>query len=176
MYDLLADVKLSIELEKKGYKFYTETAAKTKNPLAASTLSSLAARERIHIERIMEFYQNLTGEKILKSDWLKTVEFPPTRADLLKPILEKLEKNLQQKFETQKDIVDAYHIAEGLEVDSYTLYEKIAKETSDATAKSFYSALALEERGHYAILDETLQYLDNPGEWYRLKERWIVEG
>ncbi|MFC1540634.1 ferritin family protein, partial [Candidatus Margulisiibacteriota bacterium] len=67
-------------------------------------------------------------------------------------------------------------IAEGLETDSYKLYDKVAKESKDKTAQKFYAALAQEEKEHYAILEETLQYLDNPGDWFKKEERWIVEG
>lgn len=172
----LAETKLAIELEQKGCDFYCATAGKTKNPLAASTLGGLAKRELLHIKRIKEFYHNLTGEGKLAANWLAGVEVPPSKAELLKPILESLKKNLDRKFETQKDITEAYQIAEGLERDSYTLYEKIAKESPDEIARKFYSALALEEREHYAILDDTLLYLNDPGEWYRLQEKWIVEG
>jgi rubrerythrin len=176
MSDLLEDVKMSISLEKKGYDFYSETAAETKNPLAASTLSSLAERELLHIEKIKEFEKNLTGEKKLASDWLKGVETPPTKKALLKPILDKLKAALGKKFETSEDINEAYNIAEGLERDSYALYDKISGETSDAAAKKFYAALAQEEREHYAILEETLQYLNDPGDWFKDKERWVIEG
>jgi rubrerythrin len=174
--DIKPDVKLSIELEKKGYAFYTATAAKTKNPLAASTLSSLADRERLHIERIMEFYLSLSGEKNLKSDWLRGVEVPPTRVQLLKPILIKLKRGLSQRIESEQEINEAYQIAEGLERDSFTLYDKISKESDDPTARKFYAALAQEEREHYSILDETLQYLNDPADWFKKEERWIVEG
>ena len=176
MNDIIEDVKLSIELEKKGYDFYTKTAAKTSNPLAVSTLNSLAEREIEHLNKIREFYQDITGEKKLRGDWLKNVSVPPSKKDLLKPILNNLKASLDKKFETDKDINEAYKIAEGLERDSYTLYDKISKKSSDETAKKFYAALAEEEREHYAILDETLKYLDHPGEWYREQERWLVEG
>ncbi|MCU0641903.1 MAG: ferritin family protein [Candidatus Margulisbacteria bacterium] len=174
--DIKADVKFSIELEKKGYAFYRDTAARTKNPLAASTLSSLAEREQVHIERIMEYYLSLTGEQILRSDWLKEVAVPPTRAQLLKPILLKLKSLLSKKIETTAEINEAYEIAEGLERDSFTLYDQISKKSADPTAQKFYASLAQEEREHYAILDETLQYLNSPGDWFRKEERWIVEG
>lgn len=157
MKDLIADVKLSIELEKKGYDFYTKTAKKTNNPLAVSTLSSLAERELLHLEKIKEFYLNLTGEKKLASDWLKDVEVSPTKAALLKTIIEKLQKSLESKFETQKEINEAYLIAEGLERDSFTLYDKIAAESTDQTANIFYAALAREEKEHFDILDSTLR-------------------
>ena len=176
MNDLIADTKLAIELEKKGYDFYTRTAEKTKNPLASSTLSGLAERELEHLNKVREFYQNLTGEKKLAGDWLKGVELPPRKEELLRPILMKLKESLNKKFESEKDINEAYKIAEGLERDSYNLYDRIARESSDETARKFYSALALEEREHYAILEETLQYLNSPGDWFKKEERWIVEG
>lgn len=176
MPDLIADTKFAIGLEEKGYAFYQETAGKTNNPLAISTLNSLAERELLHIERIKAFYQNITDKKPLQKDWLEKATVPPSRAALLKPILEKLKIGLNQRFETTKEINNAYAIAEGLERDSFSLYERIASEASDETTKKFFSALAKEEHEHFAILDETLEYLENPGEWYRLKERWIVEG
>jgi len=176
MNDLIADTKLAIELEKKGYDFYTETAKKTSNPLASSTLKSLAVREMEHLNRVKEFYQDIAGEKKLKSDWLKGVEIPPKKEEILKPILQKLKSALDKKFETDKEINDAYMIAEGLERDSFNLYDKISKESDNEIAKKFYAALAQEEREHYAILEETLQYLNNPGDWFKKEERWIVEG
>jgi rubrerythrin len=176
MYDLLADVKLSIELEEKGHDFYVLTAAKTRNPLAVATLSGLAEREQEHIRRISEFYGSLTGGRKLEASWLTVVQTPPDKKALLEPILKKLKDNLNQKFETEADINEAYKIAEGLETDSFVLYDKIARETTDPTAKKFYAALASEEREHYDILEDTLRYLNDPGDWYREQERWIVEG
>jgi rubrerythrin len=101
---------------------------------------------------------------------------PPRKEELLRPILLKLKESLDKKFQTEKDVNEAYKIAEGLERDSFNLYERISKESTDETAKKLYSALALEEREHYAILEETLNYLNNPGDWFKKEERWIVEG
>ncbi len=176
MNDILADTKLAIELEKKGFDFYSRTAARTSNPLAASTLTGLAEREILHLNKIKEFYMNLTGEKKLKDDWLKGVEVPPRKEELLRLILNKLKDILSKPFEVQKDIEEAYRAAEGLERDSYNLYDKISKESKDEIARKFYAALAQEERDHYAILEDTLQYLNNPGDWFKKEERWIVEG
>ncbi|MFH1386760.1 MAG: ferritin family protein [bacterium] len=176
MIDLITETKLAIELEKKGYDLYFKVAAKTSNPLAASTMSSLADRELLHIERIRSFYLDMTGEKKLPSDWLKGVEVSPTKEELLLPIFNKLKLNLNKKFETQADISESYVIAEGLERDSYHLYDKLSKGSTNEIAKKFFAALAIEEREHYSILEDTLLYLNDPGEWYRLQERWIVEG
>ncbi len=176
MSDLKADAKLAIELEKNGHDFYKQAAAKTNNPLAKATLDSLGERELEHLAKVTEFYQNLTCDKTLPADWLKAVEVPPTKQQLLKMILFKLENSLKNKFESIEEINKAYGVAEDLERDSYHLYARIAKESTDNTTKKFFAALAEEENEHYAILDETLQYLNTPGDWFKKEERWIVEG
>ncbi|MBN2058382.1 MAG: ferritin family protein [Candidatus Saganbacteria bacterium] len=176
MNTLISDTKLAIELEKKGYDFYMTTAQKTTNPLAKSTLESLAERELVHEAKIKEFYQDLTKKQKLPSDWLKGVEVPPKREQLLQPILKRLKAALNQDFQTEQALNEAYQIAEGLEKESYNLYTDIAKKSDDEITKKFYSALAQEEQEHYAILDETMQYLNNPGDWFKKEERWIVEG
>ncbi|MFA6432123.1 MAG: ferritin family protein [Candidatus Margulisiibacteriota bacterium] len=173
---LLSDTKLAIELEKKGYELYSQTSAKTTNPLAKNVFSSLADRELIHLEKIKEFYKSLSGEATLKSDWLKGTSIPMAKNELLKTITEKLKQSLSKEFTTQSDINEAYLVAEGLERDSYTFYEKISKESTDELVKKFYMALAQEEREHYDILDETQLYLNDPQEWFRRQEKWIVEG
>jgi len=176
MNNLIADTKLAIELEKKGYDFYMQTAGKTMNPLVISTMSSLADREMEHLAKIKEFYLNLTNEKKLASDWLKGVEIAPTKKELLTVIITKLKANLDREFETEQDINEAYLVAEGLETDSYNLYKKVSDESQDETAKKFFAALAIEEQEHYDILSESLQYLSRPGDWFKEQERWIVEG
>ena len=95
MTDLKTDTKLAIELEEKGHDFYSSTARKVNNPLAKSTLESLADRELVHLEKVKEFYRNLTGEQKLPEGWLKNVEVPPSKAELLKPILDKLKTGLE---------------------------------------------------------------------------------
>ena len=176
MNNLVTDTKLSIELEKKGYDFYVYTAANTTNPLAAATLNSLADRELEHLVRIKEFYLDITGAKKLQADWLKGIDLFPSKKELLTQIINKLRDSLDKKFETQEDINDLYIIAEGLERDSYNLYTKITGESSDETTKKLYSALAKEEQEHFDILDESMQYLNRPGDWFKEQERWIVEG
>lgn len=176
MDQFMKDAKLALDMEKEGYKFYCETAQKTNNPLAKATFEGLAKREQEHAKRIKELSQEISGEKKLPGNWLKEVEVAPDKKALLKPILQKLKSALNQKFETTEEINKAYEIAKGLEKDGYNLYDKIAREAEDEKGQKLFLALAQEEREHFSILDETLQYLNTPGDWFKDKERWIVEG
>ncbi len=175
MNDILADAKLAVEMEKKGYEFYTKSAKKSSNELLKSTLNSLAEREIIHINKIRALYQSLSGEKP-KGDWLKDVFVPPQKAELLKTILNKLKDNLDKQIEIKTDESEIYETAKGLEKDGFDFYNKISKDNPDKNVKEFFANLAEEENEHFAILDETVKYLQNPGDWFKDQEHWILEG
>ncbi|OGC36076.1 hypothetical protein A2311_00475 [candidate division WOR-1 bacterium RIFOXYB2_FULL_48_7] len=172
--ELLNDLKLAVDLEQRGFDYYTKTAGKTSNPLVVSTFNSLAERELLHLERAKSIYQNLTGQVPLPADLADKISI--SRAKLLAPILHHLKKGLAKDFSSTSDMNMAYKVAEEMEQFSYKLYDKINAEATDPLVKKFYAALALEEREHFAILQETLVYLNDPGEWYRQNERWIIEG
>lgn len=176
MKDIKAEVALAIELEKKGYNHYAGAAAKTGNPLAKATLKSLADREFLHLHRIEELYKSLTGSRQLGNDWLKDFEIAPSKKKLLSPILQNLKAHLEETKGEVANLTSTYQIAEGFEKESFDLYDRIAKDSKEELTRKFFTALAAEEREHFTILEETLQYLNNPGEWYRQQERWIVEG
>ena len=88
----------------------------------------------------------------------------------------KLSQQLKEKTRGEADLKNAYEVALELEKASYELYRKLAGQTPDSQAKQFFEFLMGEENTHYELLSETLEYLDRPGDWYREKERWIVEG
>jgi len=176
MGTLLADTKFAMELEERGYAFYSEAAQKTKNPLAISTLRSLAEREREHELKIGELYRKLEKEQPPEPHWLKNYQVPLAKKELLRPILEQLKASLNQEFKNEEDLDKIYETAKELERKSFELYEKIAAENKEEIIKQFYSSLAKEEREHYDILEETQQYLNHPADWFRKEERWIVEG
>jgi rubrerythrin len=48
--------------------------------------------------------------------------------------------------------------------------------SADPSSKKFFEFLMGEENNHYELLSETLEYLNSPKDWYREKEKWIVEG
>lgn len=176
MANILSDLKLAVELEKKGYDFYAQSAAKTKVPLLSATFDGLASRELVHIKAIKKIAEKLNVEKEPKGDWLRGIFVPVQKKDLLKPIIEKLKENIEKKVETGKDITEIYETAKGFEKDSVALYERLSSEALELDLRNFFAALAIEENEHFVILDETLQYLNNPGEWFKEQERWIVEG
>ena len=176
MIDLIADTKLALELEEKGYGFYTGAAQQTENKLIKAVFQGLAERELIHKNRITQIYQELTNTKRLPANWLKEAAVTPAKAALMQPILKLLAEALKNNPADKTDQTTTYKIAEELERNSFALYQKISQETDNPVAKQFYAALAKEEDEHFAILEDTLLYLNNPGDWFKKEEHWIVDG
>jgi rubrerythrin len=157
----------ALSMEKNGYDVYTKAAQKTKNALGRTTLEAIAKKELDHIKAIEEFSAKNLDRSIAAIN-------PKDKKEYVLPIMEKMKKALDEK--TANDLNNAYKVAMGLEKESFNLYKKLKGESADAKTKQFFDFLMKEENTHYELLQDTLEYLDRPGDWYREQERWIVEG
>lgn len=169
MGDLNQALDTAMEMEKRGYELYRKAAAKTRNKFGQITLEAIAEKELDHMKAIEEFAaQNLH----LAIESIQAKE----KSDYIRRIMAKLAGQLEKKTSDDADLRNAYEVAMKLEKESYALYQKLGGEATDSVAKQFFSFLMKEESNHYDLLSETLQYLDRPGDWFREKERWLVEG
>jgi rubrerythrin len=159
----------ALSMEKNGYDVYMKAAQKTKNSLGKTTLEAIAKKELDHIKAIEEFSAKNMDKAISDIN-------PKEKKEYVMPIMEKMKKALDEKTSNDADLNNAYKVAMGLEMESFNLYKKLKGGSGDAKAKQFFDFLMKEENTHYEILQDTLEYLDRPGDWYREQERWIVEG
>ncbi len=169
MEELSQALKTALDMEKKGYELYTKAAKKTSNVLGKSTLEAIARKEQDHMRAIDEFAcQNIKGA-------ISAVN-PKSKKDYVKPIMAKLAKTLDKEITSDADLEKAYKAALELERNSYNFYKDLRDGSKDAETKKFFEFLMGEENTHYELLEETLEYLNKPANWYREQERWIVEG
>ncbi len=173
MKDISEALSLAISLEKKGYDVYMSAAEKTANRLGRETFKAIAAKEIDHINAIEVFIRAASGTgTIAKAIEALNVQ---TKEDYLKSIFEKLKGSIESSVKPDSDLEKAYEVAMGLERDSYDLYRRLAAEAETAEVKKFFEFLMGEENNHYEILQDTMQYLNKPKDWYREQERWLVE-
>ena len=168
MENLSEALRAAIDMEKKGYELYMSAAEKTSNKLGRETLEAIAVKELDHIAAIQKFSSDINAA-------IGTIN-PAPKKDYVKPIMDALRAELEVKVKPDSDLEKAYEVAMGLEKDSYALYEKLAGKAEDPQAKKFFEFLMGEENIHYELLQETLEYLNNPGDWFKEQERWMVEG
>jgi rubrerythrin len=74
------------------------------------------------------------------------------------------------------DVFSAYKIAMKFEEDGAKMYEEAAKKTADTNAKMIYQFMNIQENEHYRLLAESLNYLENPQQWFLEAEKPHFEG
>jgi rubrerythrin len=174
MNSTLEAMKIALDMEKKGYQAYLAAAQRTLNTLGRSTLEAIAAQELEHIKAIEGYCQrpeadpeaaNLIGQ-IRQSE----------KKDYVRAIIEKIGSQLNEKINSEADLSAAYKTAMEIERASYILYKNLSQEAVAPTVKAFFQFMMVQENTHFELFQETLEYLDRPGDWFREQERWIVEG
>jgi rubrerythrin len=175
MKDISEALSLAITLEKKGYDVYITAAERTSNKLGRETLKAIAAKEIDHINAIETFIAaGPSGSgAIAKAVSALNVK---TKEEYLKSIFDKLRGQLEAGVKPDPDLEKAYEVAMGLERDSYELYRKLASGAETSEIRKFFDFLMGEENNHYEILQDTMQYLNKPADWFRQQEKWIMEG
>ena len=175
MKSTLEAMKIALDMEKKGYQAYMDAAHKTQNQLGRSTLEAIAAQELEHIKGIEGYCQRPEADpdaarligQIRHSE----------KKDYIRGIIAKLGGQLNDKVAAAgADLSETYKTAMELERQSYVFYKDLSREASVPSVKSFFQFMMEQENTHFELFQETLEYLDRPGDWFREQERWIVEG
>ncbi|MEM2954789.1 MAG: ferritin family protein [Candidatus Nanoarchaeia archaeon] len=168
-------LKMAIDLEKKGYDIYKRAAEKTNNKLGKLTLEAIAEKELDHIKAI-EKYMNSIGIDISGVNQAISLINIKDKKDYIIPIMENLKVGLGAISKEDTTLEETYKVAMQLERDSFSLYKRLANQAEDESSRRFFEFLMKEEDTHYEILQETLDYLNHPADWFKNNERWIVEG
>jgi len=157
----------AIQLEIDGRKFCLEAAGKSKNEFGQKMFRYLADQELQHQQRIKELYERLErGE-----EWPGgLVSAPPVD---LKAVFSRAAQAAISGAESDQE---AIQVALELEDQSYTYYDELARKAAGLFEKRFFAALCYEERGHYLLLLDSLDYLSDPSGWAERHERAMLDG
>lgn len=167
MKNISEALNTALDLEKEGYDVYMSAAQKTGNKFGRATLEAIAKKELDHIKAIENYSKNI--------DAAISMINPRDKKYYIQPIMEAIKSNLDAVPSKDLELEKAYKIAMGLEQKSYDLYKRLASEAENAQVKNFFEFLMGEENIHFELLQETLEYLDKTGDWYREQERWNVD-
>ena len=163
-------LQIAIQLEEKGYKYYSESAGRITNSVGKRMLERLANDEKNHIQRFTEMYNALTNNNI-ESITLEKVE-PTTFDDIFNRLKEQLEGAIEDLQETGVDDVEIIQMAIDLENHADLFYAEAAKKATDPKLKEFLELLSQEEKAHYAVLVKSRQYLEDPSLFFGMGSRF----
>jgi rubrerythrin len=164
---MLEALARAMELEVDGRKFYLEAAGNSKNEFGKKMFDYLADQELQHQRRIKEIYERLQKGQ----PWPSLATALPTGGH--EAVFGAAAKGQVSGADDDKKAVQ---VALGLEDKSYDYYNDLSRKAADLGVKRFFAALCYEERGHYLMLLDSLDYLSDPAGWYSRHEHQLLDG
>jgi len=158
--DAIDALKLAIEREKGANKFYREAVAMTEDPNGKRTFKWLAKEELRHAAKLRQQLKSVLDN----SKWLEwrrmtapieKAEFPP-----------RSEATGEVKIGARE--ADALRKAIESERKAIAFYKEAEDSTPDLQGKTMFKALAREEEGHLALLEEELEWITKSREYFTL--------
>lgn len=146
--------EFAMQMEKEGEAFYREIAAKTKNPGLQKIFATLADEEVVHYNIFKQLFEKMPSE---------TSE--ANVLDKAKSIFEEMKAAGSFNITEETPQTDAYKKAMDAEKEAYTFYEKKAEEADDEGEKKILLTFAREERRHYRLLENVLEFVSRPDSW-----------
>lgn len=158
-------LETAIKMETDAMKFYREAIGKTGHPLGKRIFEGFVVDELRHLRMLQDIMNNLDIEV--------TVVHP--KQDI-KTVFSELKDQMMQRISATTGEREAVKIALDFEKEGYRFYEEAAREAAEDKEKKLFEVLAVEEKRHYELLENTHRFLENTGDWFMWEEHGILEG
>ncbi len=170
MSEDLKDIKsIALQMEIDGIKFYNDLAGKTLHPMGRAMFRSFVEDEKLHAKRLRAL---LSADK--KAIQTKGKDAVDSRQRLL-TIFQEMGDELKKRVTVNTNDIEAVRLAIEIEEKGIAFYELSAEEANDVKEKETYHFLTGEEKTHYSILKNTLEYLENTELWEAENEGRIYD-
>ena len=146
--------EFAMQMEKNGEAFYREIAGKTKNHGLKNIFTTLADEEVEHYKTFKKLYEKSTV-RVTESNVF----------DKAKNIFIEMKNAGGLDLSDETPQTEAYQTAMAAEKEAYTFYEQKAAETDIPGEKKVLLTFAKEERQHYRLLENVIEFLSRPQEW-----------
>ena len=144
--------EFAMQMEKDGENYYRQLVQQITNKGLKTILTMLADEEVKHYNAI---------------DKMKTSDSQMTETTILsdaKNIFVQL-KDSGEGFDVEINQVDLYKKAQGIEEKSRNFYLEKANEVRQDYQKELFLKLAEEEKKHYFLLDNIIEFVSRPEHW-----------
>jgi rubrerythrin len=162
--DALQVVLAAIEVEKRGHRFYTQAAARTKDPRGKAMFQRLASDEVWH-RRWLEEQEKALREK---GQW-QAVETQGAALSLGENIFPKT-AGPRSGVRPRTRELEALRRGIQAEKDSRDFYREAAERTLDPSGRATFLLLVREEEKHLLLLEAEHDYLSQSGYFFDLPE------
>jgi len=153
------------KMETDAISFYTEASRKTRFPVGKKMFLVIAEDEKQHLTMI---------DQVIRGLAVTSRDVGPMKN--VTSLFESMKNELMQKVEATTDELEAFTIAMRMEKEGGEFYWKALADAKTEKEKTLFTRLIEEEKQHYEIFSNTLQFLSDTGNWFLWEERGIVEG
>jgi len=146
-------IEYALKMEKDGEAYYRDLAVNAENKSIEEIFNILADAEAQHYEAFLQLRDNLP--------------IPPVEEETLsqvKNIFQQMQLR-KEKLEVDESQVEAYKKARNIEKESRDFYLQKAGELADPMQKSLCLKMAAEEKQHYIILCNIIDFMSKPDTW-----------
>lgn len=154
----LEAIKIAMDIEKRGEKFYTAAANKLDKEDIKEMLMDLAQQEKEHREIFEELYKDAASQKDKFDD---TYLFDPEISSYLSAMAETVvfpsDEKLDEVLEDVSNVEDALMLGIQAEKDSILFYTELIIYSKLVEAKEAFRKLLKEEKKHLIDLQKKLQ-------------------
>lgn len=150
-------IKMAMQLEKEGYSFFKQAAARTSNKLGKEMFERLAAEEMKHMETFRKMFDSMSNTDGWRgvASQLKSIAKVPVFSEA---------KN-RMKAERAPGEVEALRKGMELEREAMVFFNDAKSKATDQTAKEIFDKIRQEEEYHHALLQAQYDSVTGSGFW-----------
>lgn len=170
MSDTAKDIKsIALQMEMDGIQFYNELVSRTLHPMGKMMFKSFVEDEKLHAKRLRALL-SAPNEKSQKKE-----KCPVNPRERLITIFQEMGEELKKKVNANTNDIEAVTLAMELEKKGIEFYERATRESGESRDSETYRFLAGEERVHFTILKNTLDFLEKTELWEAESEGRIYD-
>ncbi|WP_136798641.1 ferritin-like domain-containing protein [Desulfosediminicola ganghwensis] len=146
--------EFAMQMEKDGEAYYRELAAKADDPGLKKIFTGLADDEVKHYEILKKMHEKAKVSKE-ESNILESA----------RNIFQEMKDRGTISIGKELTQPSAYQKALKAEEESFTFYERKAEESTDPVEKKNLLTFAREERRHYKLIENIIEFVSRPEAW-----------
>ncbi len=158
-------IEIARKMETDAIRFYTEAAGRTQYPAGKKMFETIVVDEKRHLAIVNKLLQGLE---------IQMDDVHPMNN--IKTVFETMKDKMMEKVRATADELEAFKIAMQMEKEGIEFYRKLMTEAKTEKEKTLFQKLISEEEQHYAIFENTYNFLMDTGNWFMWDEHSIVEG
>ena len=163
-------LKYALKKEKAAEDFYTEKSKTMQEPGTIEIFKDLATDEHKHFEMVSDLLNQATSDTETPTVTLSPPSDPKERVE---SIFSKFKGGNLTSLSERTTAKEALTFALEIEKQSFNHYSRAAEDSDNNETAAVYRFLAGEENKHYIIIDNAIDFIDDPGCWLYEEENLI---